>query len=75
MLYRVYFNRSADFPLIWSFDEGDTSTEVLVTDFVIDKCVVTSAYDPNGDNINTPKGYLRVDAEFMLIEDDIVYFY
>lgn len=30
MTYRLYFNRCADFPQIWSIDEGTCATEVNV---------------------------------------------
>lgn len=40
MKYRVYYNRSQDFPQLWSVDEGDQSTEFNVIDIDAVGCPV-----------------------------------
>lgn len=40
MKYRVYYNRSLDWPQVWSIDEGDQTTESNVIDYLADGCLV-----------------------------------
>ena len=52
MNYRVYYNRHSDFPLIWSVDEGDQSTEKNFKKVEFHKVVAETGIDesvPNGD--------------------------
>lgn len=42
MIYRAYYNRSADWPQCWSVDEGDQSTEINVTGISTSGCPVTT---------------------------------
>lgn len=58
--YRVYFNRHNEFPQVWSVDEGDTETEINVREVVLIDVRAITKYDPNGDNINTPKAFFEV---------------
>jgi hypothetical protein len=72
-MFRVYFNRSSDFPYVWSFDDGDIKNEVLVTK--IHGTSFVSDYDPSGDNVNTPRGFFWVKASRAVLTDGEVTFY
>ena len=72
-MYRVYFNRSSDFPFVWSFDDGDIANEVIVK--AIHGCKFDSDYDPSGDNVNTPRGFFWVKADMAVLSDGEVWFY
>lgn len=75
MLYRAYFNRSKDFPFIWSFDSGDSSTEVLVRNIHFAECHAWTHYDPKkGDNLNTPTAWFYILAGYVEIIDGEAYF-
>lgn len=65
--YRIYFNRAAAAPLIWSYDEGSHSTEVNVASFVITAGVVArSNFDLTATG-EEPKAWIEVRANFELI--------
>lgn len=74
-LYRVYYNRSADFPFVWSFDDGDSKNEQNVTAIHGVLSGFESAYDPGGDNINTPRAFFWIDAEKVRLEKGEAWFY
>ena len=42
MIYRVYFNSRADFPLVWSIDDGTQATERLVRQIEIHGCTIVA---------------------------------
>lgn len=73
MRYRVYYNRSSDYPFVWSFDDGDSKNEVLVT--AIHGPQFHSAYNPSGDNENTPRAFFWVEATRAVLKDGEVTFY
>lgn len=43
--YRIYFNRWADTPLIWSYDEGTQESEVTISGWTLFGCEVRSGMD------------------------------
>jgi hypothetical protein len=55
MLYRVYFNTHADFPLVWSIDTGDGTEELNVKTITVSG-VLISNYRPS----RQPKAWLSV---------------
>lgn len=46
MTFRLFYNRSVDWPQVWSIDQGDQSTEFNVIDFLADGCLVRGACLP-----------------------------
>lgn len=73
-LYRVYYNRSSDFPYVWSFDDGHSENEQNVTAIHGEFTGFNSAYDPQGDNINTPKAYFWIEANSVTIKKGEAWF-
>lgn len=71
--FRVYYNRSSDYPYVWSFDDGDSKNEVLVKNIYGPN--FTSAYNPDGDNKDTPRAFFWVTASKALIQNGEVTFY
>jgi hypothetical protein len=74
MLYRIYFNDKSDLPFIWSFDSGDISSEVKVTNVNIADCHAWTHYDVTADNKTSPTAWIYVMAGYVEIVDDVVYF-
>lgn len=56
--YRVYFNRDADWPMIWCVDEGDISTQIRC--HYVD---LTGAYSIHGGTILVPGKIKKVPNE------------
>lgn len=63
MLYRVYFNRTSDAPLVWSVDEGTQETEQNFESVTILNANVTSRWNPQ-ETVNQfrPKAWLEVEG-------------
>lgn len=61
MNYRVYYNRTAEFPQCWSVDEGDQTTELNVSSFELHSVSAESHLDlsikPNKD---TPSAWITI---------------
>lgn len=71
MTYRIYYNRSDDYPVLWCVDEGRISSQIRVQS--IRFCGV-EAYtqnhkdSPNGNkNQNEPHGWMQVDDAKLVI--------
>lgn len=66
MLYRVYFNAHADYPLVGSIDTGDDTEEINVKSITIKKTASDSVshYRPE----RQPKFWFEVEG-FLVIED------
>jgi hypothetical protein len=61
-LYRVYYNRSSDAPLVWSVDEGTQETEINVARVSLHFCDVETIVNLK-ETVNpdeTPKAWLQV---------------
>lgn len=71
-MYRVYFNRHSDFPLVWSVDHGTQETEVNVRK-VVTRNVRTYTDSGPGDNLNSPTVWIVVEGGNLQILDDIAY--
>lgn len=78
MIYRLYFNNCADFPQIWSIDEGTTETEVNVIGFGIEAgCEARSARVPDFKAIDRgrePVCWVEVTAAQVWIEQGVALF-
>lgn len=59
--YRVYFNRHAEFPTVFSVDEGDQSSEINVARVEGHRVNFEFHYDPNVKiNPDTPSAWMTV---------------
>jgi len=79
-VYRVYYNRSLDWPQCWSIDEGDQSSEINVIGFELNGATAISAglTPEEKQQINprdTPAAWLRVHCSQMDIRNGIARFY
>lgn len=76
MKVRIYFNRLADAPKIWSYDHGTQETEVLVTGWLLHGCDVTAGKDlsvPMGDQ-DRPRVWVEVqNADRVEVIDGVVH--
>ena len=76
MVYRAYFNRRQDAPLIWSIDEGSQASEQHVAQFTLELgTVARSIWNGKSSNPDTPVAWLEIIAEDMQIVADHAYFY
>lgn len=78
MRIRIYFNRWADLPLIWSFDHGTQESEVSITDWNVVGCDIEDGYDPNvsATEREIPRVWMEVlGAVACRVEDDVLYVY
>ena len=64
---RMYFNRSNDFPQVWSVDQGSHASEVNVQSIVLRVLPVLSRYN-SGAEYPEPKAWFEVDGT-LRIED------
>ena len=65
---RMYFNRSNDYPQVWSVDQGSHASEVNVQHIKLQGALSAfSCYDPNAE-YPEPKAWLEVDGT-LRIED------
>ena len=72
MIYRLYFNRTEDFPQVWSIDEGTPDTEVNVVGFRFEGAMpVTSGVSTDGTQ---PRAWVSIDAKGLSIEHGIAVF-
>lgn len=70
-IFRLYFNRSKDFPYIWSFDTGTQQTEHTVTEFKGHINVVGCGYNPNVKNPDTePKAWIIIESGAAILNED-----
>lgn len=64
-LIRMYFNRSNDFPQVWSVDQGSHSSEINVQFIRLRVLPVTSRYDPDAE-YPEPKAWFEVDGQLRI---------
>jgi hypothetical protein len=69
--WRVYFNRSAEAPQVWSVDQGSINSEINVRGFDIGYgCTAHEGYDSKvvkGDTRH-PRAWIVVTADVMTID-------
>ena len=79
MTYRAYFNRSVDFPQVWSIDEGDISSEINVLGFQLGHGIrAWSERVPDFTAINAerePKVRLAIEATKVTLRQGVAVFY
>jgi hypothetical protein len=78
--FRIYWNRSQDFPLCWSIDRGDVSTErtvarVFIHAWTSSNDVARTMEKHETDNVKEPRGWIEGEGT-VVIHDDVadVYF-
>lgn len=70
-MYRVYYNKSSEYPFIWSIDAGSLDTEVKVKSVQFHKVVAETGIDPNikvGDVVN-PRVFFIVRYATLSVKD------
>ena len=77
MAYRLYYNRANEAPHVWSFDEGDQTSEVCVMGFVLHGCNASSGQDLKvaAGSKDQPRVWLEVEAERMEMHSGVAHFY
>lgn len=77
MTFRIYYNTAADYPLIWSFDEGTQETEQNVRGYRLHGCDVKDGQDLSvpSKSKTAPRVWLEVQANLMKEKDGIAHFY
>jgi hypothetical protein len=73
MSYRVYFNRWADAPLVWSVDHGTQATEINVREVHFANVNAVTRSGP-GDNVQSPTVWIEVHGRLQ-IHNDIATFH
>lgn len=68
--FRVYWNRRGDYPLVWSIDFGDVSTEMNVKQIYLRGKTITTCVRMNADNVLEPRGWLEGNG-VVVIADEI----
>ncbi len=75
-IYRAYFNRHADWPFVWSVDEGSLDTEIKVKEIVNNGAESISVYDHEvaiGDQ-EKPRVWFQFSCAKLSILHDVAYF-
>lgn len=74
MTYRVFYNRSEDWPFVCSIDEGTQQTEqVVMAVFILPPAVASSHFSFEKPNDQSPVFWFDVTGE-LEIKDGIAYF-
>lgn len=73
--FRAYFNRHREFPQCWSLDEGAQDSEVNVINFVTHGCDVTSRYNGDKPNEDSPSAWIEIQAEYYNIVGGVAHFW
>ena len=76
MTYRVYYNRTEDFPQCWSVDEGNQATEFNVCGIVIKGVTIMTQVAPPDTQVRgkAPRAWFLVKNATMRVEGGIAYF-
>lgn len=77
MSYRVYYNKSSEYPWVWSIDSGTQDTEVKVKGIQFHKVEAEAAADlsvPIGDT-ERPRVFFVVRYATLVIKDGIGSFF
>lgn len=74
--YRVYFNRKAEAPQVWSFDEGEQTTETNVIGIETHGPSLKSEYFP-GVRVNpdTPSALFHIERARVHMIHGVAHFY
>lgn len=64
-LIRMYYNRSNDFPQVWSVDEGSSASEINVQFIKLRVLPVTSKYNPQAE-YPEPKAWFEVQGQLRI---------
>lgn len=76
--FRVYFNRHAEAPQVWSVDEGTQETEVNVINFHIGFGVTATGHyakQPQSEALNVPSALMLVEADGYQVRHGVAEFY
>ena len=76
-MYRVYYNRRADYPFIWSVDNGDQSTEQNVIDVQLHRSNANTGGDMTVPRHSTdvPSVWFEVWHAKLVITDNVAHFF
>lgn len=78
MRLRIYYNRQADFPLIWAFDLGTQETELNVAGYQLHGVNVVNGFDEliqPGDREH-PRVWMEVrNVNVYEVQDDVLHVY
>lgn len=78
MTFRLYFNRCADWPQIWSIDWGTPGTECNVVDWRLETGVTAKAGRAAAvdavDREREPVAWMEIDAATLSLEDGVAVF-
>jgi hypothetical protein len=74
--YRIYYNRTAEFPQVWSIDEGEQTSEINVSGFRFHGVTGESHYDADIlPNRNTPTAWIEINYATLKVEGGIAHFF
>lgn len=74
--YRVYFNRKAEFPQVWSVDEGAQGSEVNIISYELHRVNAISRYDSSTTpNPDTPSAWLEINYAVMELKGGVAHFF
>ncbi len=76
-MYRIYYNRTAEYPLIWSIDQGTQETEINVKAIKLHRCNLTTGGDPTAPRVSkdVPCVWFEVWHATLVVKDDIALFF
>lgn len=74
-MIRVYFNRAADYPLVWSVDHGPGTTEMNFREVVLEGVTTRTVYrlasgdasGIGGEDLLTPRAWIEITGEVQII--------
>lgn len=70
----MYYNRSEDWPYVWSFDSGtQADEETVMAVIILPPAVTTSHFSGEKPNPDSPAAWFDVSGE-LEIKDGIAYF-
>ncbi len=69
MTYRVYFNRKAEAPQVWSIDEGTQESEVNVQWIKLIDVSAETKYAPTDKPYDSPAAWFEVRAKYMILTE------
>lgn len=78
MRVRIYYNRSVDYPLIWSYDQGTQETEIQISGWRLHGLDAADGSDltvPTGDREH-PRVWIELkDVRLTHMRDDVLHVY
>jgi hypothetical protein len=74
--FRVYWNRRAEKPCVWSVDDGSQDGEINVQAIKLHRCDVESHWDPDvPKNPDTPSAWFTITNAIMRMEHGVANFF